>query len=129
MNDFFLAYVEVALWSSNDESTPEGGEPLDRNYGIDDIHPKTLERMMRDCNQFQSFNANDLTLYDHPQYNADELGGHDFWLTRNGHDAGFWDRYDCLPEVARVRLTAASKKFGEFNLYVGDDGKIHGDQI
>src|SRR5690606_5349913 len=26
-----------------------------------------------------------------PSY-SDERFGHDFWLTRNGHGAGFWDR-------------------------------------
>lgn len=46
----------------------------------------------------------------------------DFWLTRNGHGVGFWDR-----DVGAVgdRLTKACKKFGETYLYVGDDGKIH----
>ena len=25
------------------------------------------------------------------QYSAEDLAGHDFWLTRNGHGTGFWD--------------------------------------
>ncbi len=54
----------------------------------------------------------------------DEAAGHDFWLTRNGHGAGFWD--GDWPEPAATRLTASSKKYGEFNLYLGDDGKIYG---
>jgi hypothetical protein len=48
--------------------------------------------------------------------------GYDFWLTRNGHGAGFWDRgYG----EAGDKLTAFSEKFGEANLYVGDDGMIY----
>ena len=120
---FTLAYVEAALWSSNDESDPQGGEPLDANYGIDDIDPKTLATMIDDCRRFQMENAADLALYDHPEWCAAGLGGHDFWLTRNGHGAGFWDR-DCLPEDAGERLTAAAEKCGEVNLSV-DNGVIY----
>ena len=36
MKDMFLSYVETALGSSNDESDPNGGEPMDKNYSIDD---------------------------------------------------------------------------------------------
>ena len=36
LDDFTLAYIECALWASNDDSTPQGGDPLDSNYGIDD---------------------------------------------------------------------------------------------
>ena len=54
---------------------------------------------------------------------AAQLGGHDFWLTRNGHGAGFWDRSDCLPEDAGERLTDAAEKYGEVDLTV-DDGVI-----
>lgn len=124
LDTFTLAYIEAALWSSNDDSTPQGGEPLDANYGIGDIDPDALTAMIDDCCRFQTENAADLALYNHPQWSAAELGGHDFWLTRNGHGAGFWDR-DCLPEAARERLTAASEKWGEVNLSVGDDGMIY----
>jgi hypothetical protein len=126
LDDFTLAYIEAALWSSNDDSTPQGGEPLDANYGIDDIDPDTLAEMIEDCRRFQEENAADLARYDHPQWTAAELGGHDYWLTRNGHGCGFWDRNDCLPADAGERLTAASEKCGEYYLYVGDDGIVYG---
>lgn len=76
--------------------------------------PETLESSVSDCKRFQAENAEDLAWED------DEQGGHDFWLTRNGHGCGFW------PEPAATRLTKASKAFGEVNLYVGDDGLIYG---
>lgn len=120
-----MAYIEAALWSSNDESTPQRGEPLDANYSIEDIDADTLEKMIDDCSRFQEENAADLALYDHPQWTTAELGGHDLWLTRNGHGAGFWDRTDCLPKDAGERLTAAAKKYGEVYLYLGDDGVIY----
>jgi hypothetical protein len=42
-------YIVTALWSTNDESTPEGGEPFDANYGGGDIDPESLARMASDC--------------------------------------------------------------------------------
>ena len=48
--------------------------------------------------------------------------GTDFWLTRNGHGAGFWDRgYGDLGD----KLTAFAEKFGEQHVYKGDDGKAY----
>jgi hypothetical protein len=50
--------------------------------------------------------------------------GTDFWLTRNGHGAGFWDRdYGDLGD----KLTAFAEKFGEVHIYKGDDGKAYVD--
>jgi len=54
---------------------------------------------------------------------VDEKAGHDFWLTRNGHGAGFWD--GDWQEPAGAELSKASKAFGEINLYVSDDGKLY----
>ena len=127
LDDFTLAYIEAALWSSNDESDESGGEPLDSNYSIDDLDPDTLAKMAEDCRRFQEENAADLARYHHPQWTAAELGGHDFWLTRNGHGCGFWDRTECLPEEARDRLTAAAEKAREYYVYLGDDGVIYGE--
>lgn len=127
LDDFLLGYIEAALWSSNDESDDRGGEPLDRNYRAEDIHPDTLGRMARDCERFREL-AGDLTDYDNrtrdSAKSAEENAGIDFWLTRSGAGAGFWDggwRKD-----VGARLTELSKRFGEFDLYVGDDGQVHG---
>ena len=48
--------------------------------------------------------------------------GHDLWLTRNGHGAGFWDRG--LGDRGDS-LTAICKALGEVCTYVGDDGHLH----
>ncbi len=127
LDAFTRAYVEAALWSTTDESDESGGDPMDDNYDAWDIDAGTLAEMAADCAKFQAENAADLALYNHPQWTAEELGGHDFWLTRNGHGCGFWDRDDCLPEEAGERLTAAAEKCGEVYLYVGDDGIIYAD--
>jgi hypothetical protein len=42
-----------------------------------------------------------------------EQAGHDFWLTRNGHGAGFWDRPEIYGAEIAQELTRASKACGE----------------
>lgn len=124
--DFFDAYVEAALWSSNDESDESGGEPLDKNYGPGDLAKDTEDEMVADCKKFLDKAWKDLE--EAPDeirsYPMIEMAGHDFWLTRNGHGAGFWD--GDWPRDLGQKLTKISKSFGESNLYVGDDGKIYG---
>ena len=114
---FFNAYVEAALWSSTDESTEQGGDPLDKNYDASDIDRSTLNRMMRDSIAFLKKNGDDIG----SKY---ARAGHDFWLTRNGHGAGFWD--GDWPEPEATRLTRSSERYGPFDLYVGDNGTIYG---
>jgi len=116
LDSFTLAYLECALWSSMDFSDESGGQPLDQNYSFEDIAPEALQTMANDCKAFQEANAELLTGLESGQ------SGHDFWLTRNGHGAGFWDRG--LGEVGD-KLTQACKAFGGCDLYVGDDGKIY----
>ncbi len=125
LDEFARAYVEAALWSSTDESDESGGVPMEANYDIYDVDLETLAGMAADCAKFQAENAADLALYNSPQWTAAELGGHNFWLTRNGHGCGFWDCDGILPEDAGERLTEACKAYGEVYLYVGDDGKIY----
>lgn len=123
LDDFTLSYIECALWSTNDESTPNGGEPLDDNYGLDDISPECLATIKADCAKFQEENAEDIATWPNcGMSRAEQQAGHDFWLTRSGHGAGFWD--GDWP-IAGDRLTEASKKYGGFHIYVGDDGKIY----
>ena len=109
---FISAYVECALWSSTDEE----GEPLDSSYCTDDLAFGARALMESDCEDFIESNSGLLA-----DWNARQAG-HDFWLTRNRHGAGFWDR-------GRGKngddLTAAAHAYGECDLYVGDDGVIY----
>lgn len=52
------------------------------------------------------------------------MAGHDFWLTQNGHGAGFWDGN--WPEPYAAQLTTASEQFAAIEIYIGDDGKVYG---
>lgn len=112
---FTLAYLECALWASTDETTESGGYPLDDNYTIQDLTVASLRSMIRDCKDFQDSSREDLSGLDRAAC------GHDFWLSRNGHGAGFWDRG--LGELGD-RLHKATKPYGSCDLMVWK-GKIH----
>jgi hypothetical protein len=109
LDEFTRAYLECALWSSLDSE----GELLDPRFGVEDFSPGAIEQAENDCVRFQAENAADLLFanYGHPEYSDDSLAGQDFWLTRCGHGAGFWD--GDLPEPIGETLTKASKAFGE----------------
>jgi len=128
LETMIAAYIECALWSSLDNDALEGrcdrtGEHLDDNFGPEDLSPDARATMEADCKSFYEdpSNAPYLELWD------DAQAGHDFWLTRNGHGAGFWDRHfdGGELEAAGDALTKASKPYGEVDLYIGDDNLIH----
>lgn len=113
---FLAAYIDCALWSSTDNVDDSGGEPLDANHDRSDLSDACLAEFKNDCASFQESNADDLADIDIEQ------AGHDFWLTRNGHGTGFWDRG--LGDLGE-RLSKACKPYGSVDLYVGNDGEVH----
>lgn len=112
---FTSAYIEAALWSTSAErgicsdpgcgaDDPNAvlvdsvtemcmtcGHPVsgtdrsmdDLGFSASCIAPETLEKMVKECQRFQA--DNDISEC------GEEQAGHDFWLTRCGHGAGFWD--------------------------------------
>ena len=118
LSEFEHAYIEAALWAEVDNANEQGGQPLDANYTADDLAPEALERILADCRQFTLNAEIESLVADDPR-----RAGHDLWLTRNGHGAGFWD--GDWPEPAATILTDAAHKLGECSIYVGDDGKLY----
>lgn len=111
---FLRGYLEAALFTETDDAE----QPLDKNYDIGDFAPEAVANAKADVEAFQRENAEDLA-----QAGDATQNGIDFWLTRNGHGAGYWDRgYD--DDVAE-RLTAASDAYGMSDAYVGDNGLIY----
>jgi hypothetical protein len=113
LNAFVRGYLTCALWASTDDN----GETLD-GYSLDDIAESSVKSAVEDCEAFQADNTADLTATEAD----DEQNGHDFWLTRNRHGAGFWDRG--YGDVGK-RLTEAAHAYGDANAYVSDDGYIY----
>lgn len=118
MDAFTRAYITCALWLLDE--TPGSGEWSEHEpYTLENVAPETLARMTADCQKFRDENAEDL--------NASGLTvgrmASNFWLNRNGHGSGFWDEGE---DTCFERLSEASHKFGEYDLYFGDDGRIYG---
>lgn len=87
-NPMWTAYLECALWSSTDED----GIPLDRTWNITDLTPEFVTQAEADCTAFIALCEADPTVCDTYWTIDSERLGHDFWLTRNRHGAGFWSR-------------------------------------
>jgi len=105
-------YIEAALWSSHD----------DEDNALDAVDAELSEaakaELRQDCADF-------LDSCDDADLDLSPIGsgqiGHDFWLTRNHHGAGFWDRG--LGELGD-RLTTLAHAAGGRDLYVSDAGAI-----
>lgn len=95
-------YLVAALWTAE----------LD-NRTIDEVSPSSLERATKDVDSFVDKAGSLLNDIDEEQI------GHDFWLSRNGHGAGFFDRE--LGEIGD-KLQEISRNFKEINVF--DEGKI-----
>jgi hypothetical protein len=114
---FLAGYVQCALWSSTDQL----GEPLHPRYGPGDLCAAAWLEMRADCWDFLHANLDRLEDWVRAGRSI-TAAGVDFWLTRNRHGAGFWDRG--MGELG-ARLTAAAHPYGSCDLYVGRDGVVH----
>lgn len=91
MDSFTKAYIECLEW-------------VQENNNIS-LSSSDMDQIERDCRIFQKRAIKYMKNLDEAQC------GHDFYLTRNGHGSGFWDRgYD---EKISVNLCRISKDFGE----------------
>lgn len=132
LDDFTRGYIECMLLADEDRLSEEMDEfdyDGERDDGdapdFYDIADAAVEHICRECRLFQENNMGllDGARYHNREYSDAAMAGHDFYLTRNGHGAGFWD--GDLPDAIAHGLTAASKRAGESTPYVGDDGKIY----
>jgi hypothetical protein len=81
-NQFFLAFLEAALWSECDSE----GEPLEDSFSFSDIDQNSADMIKQVCLEFIEKAGNDAIL----EHNY-QRAGHDFYLTIAGHGVGFWD--------------------------------------
>ena len=140
LDDFTGQYLVTALWSSMvglpvlsddlvdgcmdvPEDHPLHGisedDNFDKDFDSDDFTKEAVYAAIADCTKFQEENADDLSDED------SEQAGHDFWLTRNGHGAGFWD--GDYEEAKGKRLSDACDAYGELNIWVDEKGSLHFD--
>jgi hypothetical protein len=94
-------YLVCAVWTGTDND----GEPLgSTGWTVDDIHESSIDKARLDIERFVSLAGDMLDGL------SDETIGHDFWLTRNRHGTGFWDRG--LGDVGN-RLSKIARWFGD----------------
>ena len=127
MDAFTRGYI-VALYFTesgdyDDELTPEENSGNGAQFDVDDeLSAEAIAAVREVCEDFQRSNSELLAQYRECTGRDDESAGHDFWLTRNRHGAGFWDRgeHTCLRE-----LSENAGAYGECCAYRGDDGKVY----
>lgn len=111
---FMRGYLEAALWASSDTKTdPVTGEET-QIEGLEGYEwgDGEAEQLTAEARTFFDTHLTDLLSYvDRVTFNPEEgtawdYAGHDFWLTRNSHGCGFWDRNGVDEELGQ-RLTDA----------------------
>lgn len=151
LDSFTQGYIEAAFftecndlydsdeWESDQaqEDIREGrcGGEIPRDSSVSDLAPETLARITADCAAFQAAAADLLNqAYEETAYSP-EQAGRDFWLTRNGHGVGFWDReeldwFSAGDNAVKLgdaldALCCRQAGFPEVDLYRGDDSLIY----
>lgn len=109
LEEFLAAYLECAAWAD----APEG-------CGISEFSEEAKKAAREECEDFLAYEGVEAMIGGN--YSQ---AGHDFWLTRNGHGAGFWDRDEALYGPGNgQKLTAISKTYGTSNVEVDGDKLI-----
>ena len=96
---FIDAYFEAVYFTEGGPDNPLE-DPQLSDY---DIRRGTI-----DCLAF--YQANKYLFGDAP--NHINHAGVDFWLTRNGHGTGFWDRVDVYGDYRAEQLSVNAEAFG-----------------
>ena len=126
LTEFERGYISAALWTF-DENAPSGDYSISGR--IEELFPlidqDTLQKIRNACNEFQEKHIDLLG-----QAGDDSQNGHDFWLSRNHHGAGFFDRdYDNEVEGSYLSVGDTLQKHaqscGQCDVYYGDDGNIY----
>lgn len=135
LSPFVHGYIEALFWtecatgttmadwfeeenqSDLEEGAIDGCLPGDSSF--DELHPDALNSIHTDCSNFERAASKWLSMAYARGYSR-ERAGHDFWLTRNGHGAGFWDRDELKADNIGDELTALCKPFGDSNPWFGD---------
>jgi hypothetical protein len=129
---FFEAYLVAALWSTNINEGEEGnggereGDPFDKHFSVSDFTEEALEVLRAHafsfwCRMWCYIDHEKPPTSSHTAPRNATQAGHDFWLTQNGHGAGFWD--GGWP-VYGEQFTKLSKCYPEINLYVTSENQV-----
>ena len=102
---FINAYIEaIDFTECGDSDQPEHGAELDETF---------MRESIIDCLAFYSRIECFLSGDNYPTKSLVVQAGHDFWLTRNGHGAGFWDRPEIYGDHYAETFTKIAETYGE----------------
>jgi hypothetical protein len=105
-------YLFAALWT----------EELDSSSDVEDFMPSSVNQARKDIDSFLE-KAKDFLLPYIKNFGAtaEEQLGHDFWLSRNGHGSGFFDRNleGCDSDVCD-KLQDIARSFPTKNVFVNE---------
>ena len=150
LNEILRGYIDAAIWTeeerlnseytddhdkvfdpnNNDESDNDEIENLIRknfnnksieNFSKEDIEPDSLIRAYKDIKEFVKLAGEEAIETAVSEYGYEHLG-HDMWLTRGHHGAGFFDRG--FDDDIEKSLTDAAHKLGEVDMYINDEMKL-----
>jgi hypothetical protein len=85
LDGFTRGYLTAAFWTAIDEC---------ENATLNELSPKARHQLHEDCTQFNMLAdawLHKAYLRGDMSYDMEQAGT-DFWLTRNRHGAGYWDR-------------------------------------
>jgi hypothetical protein len=125
LDDAVEGYLDAQLWAQHDS---ESDECLDANYNRSDIADDYVASVRAELEGFVAQHPLAVRMYltqrNTSGYTADSAFGHDFYLTREHHGAGFWDRG--LGELGNY-LTELCEPYGDATeLYDGGSGTLVG---
>jgi hypothetical protein len=108
MDAFTKGYITAIFWTEEEEI----GSDLSL------LSEQALQSIHADCTAFQA--AHRVSCERDP-----EQAGHDFWLTRNGRGAGFWDNPELWGDFTFI-LTEDAHDYGELSAHQdGETGQIY----
>lgn len=111
-HNFVKSYLVTAAWVTCESDT--------------ECHTFTDEAKMTACNDckkfidkvFAEFSKEDAEdILNKEGSDLQHIAAHDFFLTRNHHGVGFWDREDIYGVENAKKLTDISHEFGETDCY------------
>lgn len=110
-------YLICALWADSEEGSRPRVTKQAREKAIADCRifcemagPELLREVQR--RKVDGYGAHPDCGEDHPEFAA---MGHDLWLTRNGHGAGFWDRKALEADELGDKLSEIARSMGSAN--------------
>lgn len=117
--------LEVILWSECDIDEDGNSEPLDKNHSIHDIDKESVEMILGKYREFRNeyFHECLESIEDKELYsNIVCQFSMDYWLSCNGHGAGFFDSIWGNDQCKKMQELA--KQEGSYYAY-SDNGIVY----